>query len=208
MKIQLNIDREWKAVESMFLQAYQKGTWDGLKKGVNLLLIFLEARVKEKIISTFRSTPKITGQVTGVRAEGRLRSSWAREVKIDKNSVTGILGSSAKHARLMEKGGTIRPVHAKALTIPFLAATGGRIYPPAQDLRKQGLSILLKESGIIALKDVKGKKSTEVKLTPVYVLKQSAKIPARPYIEPVLREWSPRIVDLIGGEVTKQFKKR
>lgn len=186
----------------------KKGTADSLKMGLTNVLIFLEARIKESVREKFRKTPKLSGAGAGIGAEGTLHSSWAHAVTQEKGAnLSGFVGTWAKHARLQEKGGTITPKNAKALTIPFYEKTKGRNYPPAKDLWAQGLTFIMSKSGgkagLIALK-AKGAQGGKPK--PIYALRKQVTIPATPYIAPVMLQFRYSIQKLIGDKIVEKFK--
>lgn len=109
------------------------------------------------------------------------------------NSVTvgsGVAGRKAPpYARIHEKGGTIKPKTAKALTIPLPGIKGvAANYPDAFIIKSKAGNTLLVES--------KGKKG----LRPLFVLKKSVKIPARHWLSQSKNEMKPELIKLMKPE--------
>ena len=109
------------------------------------------------------------------------------------NSVTigaGVAGRKAPiYARIQEKGGTIRPKKAKALTIPLPGIKGvAANYPDAFIIKSKKGNTLLVES-----KGAKG-------LRPLFVLKQSVKIPPRHWLSQSKNEMKPDLQKLMRPE--------
>lgn len=76
-------------------------------------------------------------------------------------------GTNLKYAAIHQFGGTIRPINARALTVPLPAATLGR---RARDYKNTFVA-----KGVIFQKQ-----GSEI--VPLFVLKKSVKIPARPFM--------------------------
>ena len=102
----------------------------------------------------------------------------------------GVAGRKApKYARSHEKGGTIRPKTAKALTIPLPGIKGvAANYPDAFIIKsKKGNTLLVESRG------TKG-------LRPLFVLKKSVKMPARHWLSQSKNEMKPDLQKLMKPE--------
>lgn len=112
---------------------------------------------------------------------------------------SGVAGKKAPpYARIHEKGGIIRPKKAKALTVPLPGIRGlAANYPNA--------FIIKSKKGNVLLVEKKGKKG----LRPLFVLKQSVKIPKRHWLSQSIREMKPDLIkDLSVKEVMKVLERR
>lgn len=164
---------------------------------MNNICVFLESRIKERIRATLRNTPRGTRVGGGVAATGRLSSDWTHVLEQQGKDLVGRVGTMVHYARLHEFGGTVKPKRSHALTIPFPGNVG--MYPPAKDLMKTGQTyirkniIFYKPKGV-GTKGVKGFRGG----IPIYILKKSVNIPARPYLRWVLTVYGPRIGDAFG----------
>lgn len=115
----------------------------------------------------------------------------------DKNNITtGKVGNRMVYAAIHETGGTIKAKRAKYLTIPLPAAMTPRgvLRKPA----RQWTDTFVRNKIIF---QKKGKK-----VVPLFVLKESVTIPARPYISTALNETKNRIIDIIGEAITTAVK--
>ncbi len=193
---------EWKGLQKNLSRIKDRGAL-GMYQAMNKCLIFLEARIKESIRAKLNRQPT-----------GRLSSDWSREVNFTgsgKNmAMEGVVGTHVKYARIHEKGDMDhRPKTAQALTVPFFGTAGQ--YPAAKTLYGQGKTFIAKSKsgarGIIFLsygfaggtKGWKGMKKAGLPGIPIYVLAKSVKIPARPYIKPVLDSYNRQLVDMLGS---------
>ena len=171
------------------------------------IAIFVETRIKERIRATLRNTPRGTGHGGGIAATGRLSTDWSHTVTEFKNkSVKAVIGTKVKYARVHEFGATLRPTTSQALTVPFPGNVGH--YPPAKNLKGTGLTFIKKD--IIFMKQIgSGGTLSERfgKVIPIYILKRSVNIPARPFVSYVLTTYGDQIVGLLGNHVKMAIKK-
>jgi phage gpG-like protein len=118
----------------------------------------------------------------------------ARSIEIDEATPevpVAHVGSNLAYARILEYGGTIRPKHAKALSIP-VNAQARKLRSPRHNSRL----FMVKPRGgpPLLVKQIGGKKSrTEV----WFVLKKSVTIAARPYLRPAFENMRGAIQALV-----------
>ena len=154
--------------------------------------IFLEARIKERIRGTLRNTPRASKAGAGIAAIGRLSTDWSHKITRANKDVTGEVGTRVKYARLHEFGGTIRPKKKMALTIPFPGNVG--VYPPAFELMRSGYTFIKKD--IIFYKT-----QQMAQPLPIYILKKSVYVPARPFVAWTLAVYGDRVREMLGRHV-------
>ena len=123
---------------------------------------------------------------------GVLRASITAEA----NDVGVTIRANAPGARLQQEGGTVKPVHAQALTIPIskeaVRAGSARNFPrPLFVLKK-------KDGGEGSLAE----KTKDGKIVVHYLLRKSVTVPARPYLG-ISAETANRIGQLIAAEMVK-----
>ena len=126
------------------------------------------------------------------RRTGTLARSWGVEVFGESiRSLRGVVFSTARHARIHEQGGVVRPVHAKMLAIPLQAmrtpAGVARFHTPLRLTLKGAFFktwIQKSKRGNLILMGQKTKRSEPV---PLFVLKRQVTIPPRMGAERLLR---------------------
>ncbi len=137
---------------------------------------------------------KLSGQVLK-RRTGRLASGMGYTVKDEYGNIVGRVGNKVVYAAIHETGGTIRPKTAKFLTIPMPAAL-----TPAGVVRKPA-----RQWTDTFVRTIRGNKYIFSKeggrAVPIFLLKQSVKIPKRPYFGPSLEETKGHIFELLGQAV-------
>lgn len=106
--------------------------------------------------------------------------------------------SAARYSRIQEFGGTIRPTRARALPVPLnhaakviLQRSGGNLraaLPNARVINRKGKPPLLVGREKVATQKGyrKGKRAID-RSRPIFILKKSVRMPARPFFGPVLR---------------------
>lgn len=116
----------------------------------------------------------------------------------------GYYGSTLKRAALLEYGGTIRPVSAKALAIPTRFARVGvgaglrpRDYPPGVLFIPKFKGV---GSGVLAMIGPGGV------LRPMFVLTKQAKIPPRPTVAKAAKEQEKKFQKDIADTVIKVLR--
>lgn len=122
-------------------------------------------------------TGGIIGKYKGGRRTGKLRRSIRFKVHGSKNDSTIEIGSwGVIYARILERGGTIRPKRKQYLTIPLPGVQGViRNYPGGffKESRRGNLLYFIKEGGGIR---------------PLFVLKKSVDIPAFEWLEKSIKQ--------------------
>ena len=142
---------------------------------------------------------KKTGKTTSTRLamrSGSLARSWRVRVEDRGTTVTGTLDQDQRfkariYARVHEYGATIVPTRAGALTIPLNAAAENR---PAR-LWKTLFRITSKRGNVLLVRRVAGG------IVPMFLLRQSVRIPARPFLRPTAALWLPRILRTITRQL-------
>lgn len=198
-------------------QDHAKKIVDNVQNGMYVAfvhaLIFMEARIKEKIRINFRHS----NSGVGVNAVGRLSSDWSRVITMGTNEVEGVVGTRVKYARIHEFGGVIKPRTKQALTIPFPGRAVGSL-PPAYVLKNDPTRESFISKGVIFAKEKhqKGSKKGQWKTSipkivkqrhgdlniyPMYVLKKSVTIPARSYVGYVVNNFGPGVQKALGNAI-------
>jgi hypothetical protein len=162
-----------------------------LKKAFTAGTIAIERALKENI----------SGRFLRVRS-GFLRNSIGSKVFEKAGELLGIIGSGArygnrvKHATILERGGTIVPINAGALTIPLPAAL-----TPAGVSRGPARSF---NNTFIAKNMIFQKQGN--KIMPLFVLKQSVRIPAFRYMAKTVQEITGKVFGIISNSVQKALE--
>lgn len=163
----------------------------GMKKAVS----FLEGYIKKN---------KLSGQVLKVRS-GRLRSSITNRVFLSGKDLAGQVGTNVVYAKIHEIGGTLIPKNSRFLTVPLSAAK-----TPAGVTRFSARQVISNPSaygyqGTFFRKHILFGKKTN-RITPLFVLKSSVKIPRRSYMQPALGETKPQIRQIFVNEFQKVIR--
>jgi phage gpG-like protein len=189
MKVEVTFPAEMKEMPAVLLKDLKAAARRGLAQGVQLIL--KEIRVAAG------------GEILQRRTGNLARSFYGTGVEGGEGEYTAHIGSKAIYASIHEDGGTIRPVKAKALAIPFaenLTPRGVPRYPTPADLKAKfgKATFLLKRDGKAPLIVAKtGKK----KITPFFVLAKEAKIPATHYLTKSIEAQADTIRSRIATEV-------
>jgi hypothetical protein len=133
--------------------------------------------VKSISISSRAGGPSQPGQPPHADT-GHLRQSIFGSSSKEKGSIVGTVGTTAYYGRALEFGATIRPVQAKALTIPISPAAKRC---PARKFPRKLVMIWPKGSSHGYLVEQMAKKTVIH-----YVLAKSVTLKARPYLRPGL----------------------
>lgn len=139
---------------------------------------------------TGRTVKRIIRNLSGPKLKtrtGQLRRSVTGRASLLGTVAQTIIGSgifgrkAVKYARIQEKGGKIRPVKAKALTIPFPGIKGvAANYPDAFIIKsKAGNMILVEKKG--------------AGLRPLFTLKKEVTIPASHWLSDSIAEMMPEL---------------
>ena len=178
-----------------------------MEERMGVACLKLEAQAKNNILNGSSGLHSRTGALAGsISSNWTGRPGIATITGIAKRSgaepigkpggrfpvINGVVGSNLAYARIHELGGTIRPRRAKYLTIPLpatLTAQSGASRGRARDFRdtfikrsKAGNLIIFRENG--------------GSITPLFVLKKSVSIPARPYLRPAMERGASYIIKL------------
>lgn len=167
-------------------------------QGIIGMSVAVKNDVREHFSRNGKFQPSLPGQPPAIK-RNQLRNSIQVDVAgVMSGRLRARVGSNLKYARIHERGGIIRPKSGKMLPVPIndaakrLAQSKG-----TQSLRDMPFVTRRLPSGRVYLVGLFGKafgsyytdasgKRREVRRTdqPVFVLKRSVKMPARPYLAP------------------------
>ncbi len=168
-----------------------------LKQKVFDALTVLEAQIIENIRSN-----------AGLKVmSGRLLNSIGRSKKVREEGSGVFIGEigpkGVPYAAIHEFGGTIVPTKAQALTIPTYENTrkdGNPKRSVAELFSKHNAFIA---NGMIFAKRGKG---VGAQIEPMFLLKKSVTIPARPYMQPAIAQTREQIIQNFGLFLAASFK--
>ncbi len=143
----------------------------------------------------------LSGPILKTRSDHLRRSITGRTFK--DQLIYAIIGSGifgrkgVKYARILEKGGIIKPKKAKMLTIPLPGIKGKAAnFPNAFIIKsKKGNSLLVEKKG-------------EKGLRPLFVLKKQVKIPAFHWLRDSIKDMKPELArSLKPAEILKVMQR-
>lgn len=162
-------------------------------------------------------TRKMIDNASGKILHRRTGALSKIQYTIDKKKIVSIIGNRVisgnpvPYAAIHEYGGTIRPTRAKNLAIPIgrakTAAGVARFRP--RDIERSGYddSVCFRsKAGNLILWGVKNLK-TKKKLTPLFVLKKSVRVPARHWVSKTVKESQAGVVTEMERWIDKEIKK-
>jgi phage gpG-like protein len=161
---------------------------------------YLKTKAKMLVMNYPDKTRKFGGNKNGLFLHGGLVNSINAYASRDGKNQTITLGASARYAAIHELGGEIRPVRAKALTIPLNQKAQGlyaRNYP-AKLIRLGRLLVDVDE-----LQKYKGGSRRIPDAAKAYVLAKKVTIPPRPYLSLTLERARKHIDKIIAQELKK-----
>lgn len=130
-------------------------------------------------------------------------------------NVVGEIGSQGiPYARIHEFGGTIVPKNARALTIPTEENRRPDGLPKytIDDLKRSGIPIFVAKGTLFAVfqrtRRTKGGMmgvGGMGQITPMFLLRSSVNIPARPYLRPAIAANEKKIIEEFGLFITAAF---
>jgi hypothetical protein len=172
-----------------------------IKEQVFRALTLLEAAILRNIRDNFNVM------------SGRMLGSVGKSKKVREESDGVIVGEiglkGVPYAAIKEFGGIIKPKNALALTIPTEEnmRRDGQAKLTAQEIMKSGRGFI--RDGIMFQKKFKvGKgKSTKEEITPMFILKKSVVIPAKPFIRPAIAQTQDQILKNFGLFLAASFVK-
>ena len=120
-------------------------------------------------------------------------------------SVTGrvLAGQGLPYARIHEYGGEIKPVHGQFLAIPLDAVktqAGVARFGPRQ-AESQGWKTFFAGGAIM------GKQPGDAEATPLFALKRSVTMPARPYFAPGIRDKKTEVQNALARALGAAIEK-
>ncbi len=172
----------------------------GLPKAMDRALLVLERRVKDRHLSG------PTGSTSLRARSARLRDSITSRLTIEAGVPVGTVGTKVIYGRTHEFGGTIRPRRGRFLTVPLPAALTpagvGRF--TARELinnpEQAGFTGTWIAKSIIFGRRGRTQRSRPV---PLFVLKRSIKLPARPFLLTSLIGARQEIEAIFGEELAR-----
>jgi phage gpG-like protein len=133
-----------------------------------------------------------------------------------------LVGQGIPYARIQEKGGTIKPVRAQYLAIPLDAVktpAGVAKFGPRQAEQFGWKTFIAKhiifgtKPGESSAASALGKAFPDISsaarsasITPLFALKKSVKIPARPFLRPAVQAKSLEIRDLVEQAIRRALE--
>lgn len=170
--------------------------------GTNLpKAVVIAMRTVTLFLQAYMKTRKLTGgQPLHVRT-GHLRSSIKARIEQDQEKTTGIVGSDLRYAKMHEFGKqNHHSSSGKYLTIPLDAAktASGVARGPARSF--QGTFLIKSKAGNLIIMGRPTPGASSVK--PLFVLKKSVNIPARPYMAPTIEENRERVLGVFTKTLT------
>lgn len=153
---------------------------------------------------------KLKANVSGnilKRRSGRLANSIGSRVVATGGGIAGVVGSGIRsgnrvpYADIHENGGVIRGNPFLAVPLPSALTKAGN--PKRSHPRDwENTFVQRSKNGNLIIFQKKQLK-TKTKLTPLYVLKKSVKVPARRYLSRTLDQMTSRIAMILSGTVER-----
>jgi len=154
----------------------------------------------ERYLKQVATTGRYIGRYKGGVRTGALRRSIKQKLSRIADGYKLEIGTvGSKYARILERGGTIRPRRKQYLTIPLPGVKGwARNYKNAFFIESRKGNLLLAQK--------KGKKG----LKPLFVLKKSVKIPAFRWLEKSMKDRKGKLDRMLNARqlylVAKKMK--
>lgn len=139
-------------------------------------------------------TEQMSGRPGLNKISGGFQKSWGANITIYGDDVSVTVGSSHIASKIHQYGGTIRPVRAKALTIPIHPSARGKAARDFSDL-----FLLRTSKGAFLMRGGRGKAKPQL----MYVLKKSVTIPKRLW---VLESFKKYGIPMIGRAIVRNVK--
>jgi phage gpG-like protein len=172
------------------------------------------AKVREKIRSAVIASQYIlrdaiqrllSGEVLQNRTGNLERSITPAPVEETDTRITGAVGTNQIYARIQELGGTISAKNAANLTIPLEAAltpSGVAKFTAREVIENPGVAGM---TGTFFAKGILFGKNQSA-ITPLFALKPSVTLPARPYISRALEEQRGEIEDRLSRALSQAMQ--
>lgn len=129
---------------------------------------------------------------------GALAKSY--RIFMKKGDMIGYYGSNSQYSRSIEDGGTIRPRRAKMLAIPLDAAKYGVGGTVSARHHSDLFMIRSKKGNLLLVKAEAGG------ITPMFVLKDMVKLPARPSIKRTEKATVDKVQDMIADAAVRPLE--
>lgn len=150
------------------------------------MTLMVEADAKKRVKENFKGVGTLAASITH------------KILKVSGFPVSGQVGSKLAYAAIHEFGGTIEPKTAKWLTIPFEGVKGrARDYQDTFFRWKKGAD----GQQLILFQNVKGGDPI-----PLFVLVKRVEIPARPYLNPALKQNEQHITERMNEALRRSLK--
>jgi len=181
--LNLELDGFQKLIEK--LDELPRTIYKDLGYTILTMTLLVEEAAKARVKANFKGVGTLAASITH------------KIMKIAGLAVTGQVGTNLAYAAIHEFGGTIEPKNAKWLTIPFEGVKGrARDYQDTFFQWKKGAE----GQSLILFQNVKGGDPV-----PLFVLVKKAEVPARPYLNPALKENAQLITQRIGEAVKRSL---
>jgi len=170
------------SVDFSKLPAFQAKTTRAVNAGLTACARTASVFVKRGMSKGARHTPSAPGTPPNVQ-RGILRNGIGYEPSTNLRSTVGV-AAAVKYARIQEFGGKITATRAKYLTVPVNqeAKRASEIGTP---IRSLNLRLAFGKGGMYLVPAQTTKRRSRARQRgPVFALKRSVRIPARPYLRP------------------------
>jgi phage gpG-like protein len=174
-------------------------THEGIRASVGAIPTAMRKNIRKAIsvalISLVREVKTRTYPASGlhVRTGALRRSVVPGPIEEGKSFIRGqvLVGQNLPYAMIHEYGGEIRPKNASYLTIPLAAVKtpAGVARFRARDAEAYGYQTFVRNRVIFGSRDGR--------IVPLFALKSSVKIPARPFFRPAIKAKQHEIVQLL-----------
>jgi phage gpG-like protein len=181
-------------------------------------------RLATILLATFIKTVTYPASGLHVRSGTLRRSIVPGKVDQTSKGIVGrvLIGQGIPYARIQEYGGTIKPVRAQYLAIPLEAVktpSGVAKFGPRQAEQFGWQTFIAKhiifgkrpgESSAAsalskAFPDIAAS-ARSASITPLFALKKSVTLPARPYLRPAVKAKAPEIRDMIEQAIRRALE--
>ena len=198
------------------MKIFQGLAREGVKRGNMAVAKFAQNSMRDNFSRTGRYTSSAPGMPPNIRRGFLRRSIQVRP----KGDISAEVWSDAVYAKILDRGGVIRPKRAKYLIVPVNDAARRFSEVKQGSLRNYPFDFKKLKSGRMYLtgrftrnagfyKDASGKRvRVTPKNEPVFRLAKSVRIPRRPYVQPTLdRIKGPESLRYFKGGVEHYIKR-
>jgi len=192
---QRDIDRLMRKLNSVDVSKRPKILLQGFRQAA----VMVERKLKTNV----------SGRILKRRTGHLAKSIQSKIILSEKNGISAVIGSGVRtnkrlpYANIHETGGVITPKNVRFLTIPLKEnlTPAGTARFTARELFEDYPSDVFIRKGIIFLK--KGKD----KISPMFVLKKSSRIPQRRYLSKTVGQMRKRVMSVFKGSVERSLSR-